>query len=176
MTTNKFWQGYLMYYLGTSFVYTYSTTFICFRIASLTSNSKGVTMYQIKKAMLHKMLNLFFGNFKLIFQRMHILSVPTYLLYLRLYICLSWCLHFKLISLFGDKSVRVLGLHIWNHLRETLRAKSSFQAPKRYLTNFMLLVSFDTPWKHQKTRGFMMFSGGIERDQWHEMVKLLVWL
>ena len=78
-----------MYYLGTSFVYTYSTTFICFRIASVTSNSKGVTMYQIKKAMLHKMLNLFFGNFKLIFQRMHFLSVPTFLLYLRLYICLS---------------------------------------------------------------------------------------
>ena len=33
----------------------------------------------------------------------------------------------------------------------------------------MPLISFDTPWKHQKTRGFMMFSGGIKRDQWHEM-------
>ena len=31
------------------------------------------------------------------------------------------------------------------------------------LTHFMLLVSFDTPWKHQKT------FGDIERDQWHEM-------
>ena len=25
------------------------------------------------------------------------------------------------------------------------------------------------PWKHQKTSGFFMFSGIIERDQWHEL-------
>ena len=31
------------------------------------------------------------------------------------------------------------------------------------------MVSFYTPRKHQNTRGFLMFSGGIERDQWHEM-------
>ena len=37
------------------------------------------------------------------------------------------------------------------------------------LTHFMPLISFDTPWKHQKTRGFLMFSVGIKRDQWHEM-------
>ena len=35
----------------------------------------------------------------------------------------------------------------------------------------MPLVSFDTLRKHQKTFGFLMFSGGIERDQWHEMVQ-----
>ena len=38
-----------------------------------------------------------------------------------------------------------------------------------HLNHFMPLISFDTPWKHQKTRGFPMFSGGIKRDQWHEM-------
>ena len=38
-----------------------------------------------------------------------------------------------------------------------------------FLTNFMLLLFFYTPWKHKKPRGFLMFSGGIERDQWHEM-------
>ena len=37
------------------------------------------------------------------------------------------------------------------------------------LTHFMPLISFDTLWKHQKTRGFLMFSEGIKRDQWHEM-------
>ena len=37
------------------------------------------------------------------------------------------------------------------------------------VTHFIPLVSFYTPWKHQKTRGFLMFSGGLERDQWHEM-------
>ena len=36
------------------------------------------------------------------------------------------------------------------------------------LTHFMSLISFDTPWKHQKTSGFLMFSGGIKRDQGHE--------
>ena len=29
--------------------------------------------------------------------------------------------------------------------------------------------SFYTPWKHQKIRGFLMFPGVLERDQWHEM-------
>ena len=39
-----------------------------------------------------------------------------------------------------------------------------------YLTliHFMPLVSFDTPWKHQKTSGFLMFSG-VKRDKWHGM-------
>ena len=37
------------------------------------------------------------------------------------------------------------------------------------LTHFMPLVPFDTPWKHQKTSGFLMCSGGFERDQWGEM-------
>ena len=37
------------------------------------------------------------------------------------------------------------------------------------LTHFMQLVSFYTPWKHEETSGFLIFSGGIERDQWHEM-------
>ena len=29
--------------------------------------------------------------------------------------------------------------------------------------------SFYTTWKHQKTRGFLMCSGGTKRDQWREM-------
>ena len=37
------------------------------------------------------------------------------------------------------------------------------------LTYFMPLISFYTPWKHQKTRVFLMFSEGIESNQWHEM-------
>ena len=36
--------------------------------------------------------------------------------------------------------------------------------------HFMPLVSFYTPCKHQKTYGFLMVSGGIERDYCHEMV------
>ena len=30
------------------------------------------------------------------------------------------------------------------------------------LTYFMSMISFDAPWKHQKTSGFLMFSGGTK--------------
>ena len=42
-------------------------------------------------------------------------------------------------------------------------------AEQNILTHFMPLVSFYTPWKHQKPKGFLMPSMGIERDQWHEI-------
>ena len=32
----------------------------------------------------------------------------------------------------------------------------------------MPMVSFYTPWKHQKTISFLTFPGLLERDQWHE--------
>ena len=38
-----------------------------------------------------------------------------------------------------------------------------------YLTHFMPLVSFYTLWYYQKTSGFLMFPGAIERDFSHEM-------
>ena len=41
---------------------------------------------------------------------------------------------------------------------------------KSLLAHFILLVSFYTPWK-QKNIGFRMFSEGIERDQWYEVLK-----
>ena len=37
-----------------------------------------------------------------------------------------------------------------------------------WLAHFIPLISFYTPWKHQKTSGFLIFSWGIERHQWHE--------
>ena len=37
------------------------------------------------------------------------------------------------------------------------------------LTYFTPLVFFYTPRKHKKARGFLMLSGGIESEQWHEM-------
>ena len=41
---------------------------------------------------------------------------------------------------------------------------------RTFLINpFNALASFDTPWKHEKILGFLMLSGGIERDQWHEI-------
>ena len=42
-------------------------------------------------------------------------------------------------------------------------------ASKKYLTRFMQLVCLYIPWKHQKTKDFLMFSGGIEKDQWNEI-------
>ena len=40
---------------------------------------------------------------------------------------------------------------------------------KEILTHFMPLISFDNPWKHQKTSDFLIFSRGIKRDKWHEI-------
>ena len=37
------------------------------------------------------------------------------------------------------------------------------------LRKFITVISFYTPWKHQKTFGFLMFSGVIEIQQWLEM-------
>ena len=34
------------------------------------------------------------------------------------------------------------------------------------LIHFMSPLSSHTPWKHQKTRSCLMFSGGVEKEQW----------
>ena len=46
---------------------------------------------------------------------------------------------------------------------------NSFRGLYKVLTHSMLLVFFFTFWKHQKTRGFIMFSGILEIDQLHKM-------
>ena len=33
-----------------------------------------------------------------------------------------------------------------------------------------LFLSFYIAWKHEKTSDFPVFSGCVEKDQWHEMV------
>ena len=37
------------------------------------------------------------------------------------------------------------------------------------LTNFWLMLPFYTPWKHQKTKLFLVFSGGIKWEHWQNM-------
>ena len=44
--------------------------------------------------------------------------------------------------------------------------KTSWIQTPVLLTYFMKLVSFYTPRKYQSTSAFLMFSGGIEKDQW----------
>ena len=40
----------------------------------------------------------------------------------------------------------------------------NFVAPSvMFLTHFTPLISFDTPWKHHKTKGFQMFSGVYQK-------------
>ena len=51
---------------------------------------------------------------------------------------------------------------------KTLRSRFSWR--KDTLTHFISLVSFYIPWKYQTTRGFLIFSGGIERGPWHEII------
>ena len=37
------------------------------------------------------------------------------------------------------------------------------------LTHFQSMILVYTPWKHQKSRGFLVFSGGIEVEPWLQM-------
>ena len=39
----------------------------------------------------------------------------------------------------------------------------------KILTHFWPMFLFCTPWKYQKTKGFLMFSGGIKWEHWPEM-------
>ena len=39
----------------------------------------------------------------------------------------------------------------------------------RSLTQFRPMFPFYNPWKHQKTKGFLVFSGGIKWEHWPEM-------
>ena len=41
---------------------------------------------------------------------------------------------------------------------------------KKILHTFHATNLFWYPWKYQKTSGFLVFSGAIKRDQWHQMV------
>ena len=51
-------------------------------------------------------------------------------------------------------------IHIW-----TSHTASIFF----YLNPFQPIFHFYIPWKHQKTGGFLMFSGGIEVEHWLKM-------
>ena len=40
---------------------------------------------------------------------------------------------------------------------------------QKSLTYFLPMFPFYTPWEHQKTKGFLVFSGGIKWEHWPEM-------
>ena len=44
--------------------------------------------------------------------------------------------------MFKNKSVRVLGLHIWSNLLETLNVESFFTALKRSLNYYLMIVYY----------------------------------
>ena len=43
-----------------------------------------------------------------------------------------------------------------------------------YLTHFQSVFRFYTPWKHQKTGGFLMYSVGLELEQWLKMSLIII--
>ena len=53
--------------------------------------------------------------------------------------------------------------------RPTIEVLKDTKVSLLVLSHFMPLVFFYIPWKNQKTRGFLMFSGDIEKDQWYKM-------
>ena len=88
----------------------------------------------------------------------------------------NYALHFWILNKFGKVWVKVkeIPIYFWYKskrysLPDHLHLLQISIWITQFFTYFMPLVSFDTPWKHQKTNAFLMFSGGVERDQWHEM-------
>ena len=62
-----------------------------------------------------------------------------------------------------DKSTRVVFL-----IMVLVKSLINQSSPLIMLFNFIPLISFYIPRKHQKTRAFLMFSGCLEVGQWHE--------
>ena len=56
-----------------------------------------------------------------------------------------------------------------NALEYLIAFKKRETLARNGLTHFMPLVSFYTPWEHQKASGFWMFSGVTERDRRHKI-------
>ena len=85
--------------------------------------------------------------------------LPTRISYLRSY----------LQDLFASVSV-VLSMDL-SKMDKIRVSKPSTQA----LTDFMPIYSFLTPWKHQKTTGFLMLSGGYEKKilTWNRLIQIL---
>ena len=86
-------------------------------------NSRGFLSYIKFYAIMDKKLNLRFGNFESIFQRMHFLSFATFFLCLWFFVWVDIQIlnifHYQVLTCynfqFRDKNIRVLGLPIWNH-------------------------------------------------------------
>ena len=76
----------------------------------------------------------------------------------------------------SNKCTTTFMLWVWNHTGELLtlnHLNQSWVKVAPLTTHFMPRVSFNTPWKHLKTCGFLMLSGVMERGQWHEIGCLL---
>ena len=71
-------------------------------------------------------------------------------------------------TLINLEVIRKLFMTIFPARKYVSNCRSLSKNSRITLTYFMPLVSFYTPEKHQKTRGILIFSGGIERDQWYE--------
>ena len=89
-----------------------------------------------------------------------------------------------LIKDFFSKFEQIRGkLQIWSYLlKKSLMENFIFcivvnndssQHKIKHINLLHVVVSFSTLCKHQKTYSFLMFSGGIEREQRHEMAETI---
>ena len=54
--------------------------------------------------------------------------------------------------------------------KKILRKLSCIFLVRTLLTHFWSMFPFYTPWKHHKSKGFLIFWGGIKWEHWPEMV------
>ena len=90
---------------------------------------------------------------------------------------LNWnWLNFGMILLYVDSTKNEV-LHL---LKKSLLENFTFcamvnnadsQHKIQHINALHAIVFFSTPYKHQNTSSFLIFSGGIEREQWHEMAE-----
>ena len=57
---------------------------------------------------------------------------------------------------------KIVSFRKFSHIRNLLHVQV------QTLQNCNRMSHFHTPWKRQKTKGFLTFSGGIEMEYWRE--------
>ena len=91
--------------------------------------------------------------------------------YYYLHLTILWNLH-----LFLNQNIakpysqrKAIGSNFWNTFWKTLSQRTFSGTTSIILSHILPMSHFCTPWKRQKTEGFLTFSGGTEMKHWENM-------
>ena len=113
-------------------IYSYTATFTCSRMASLTLNSIWFTFYiKVYTIMNRKKVGFRVSKLEIHFSK-NVLFISCNIVSLLTVFCLSWYWYFKYVLLscsIWRQITSILDLHIWKHCPEILKDQSCFQTP-----------------------------------------------